>query len=101
MPTRERISAKLRRRRPRLRVRARRANYVITDAHVLPFLPPANLERDLNEETNLHLIGPCGAEPSVAASCLPIRSPTSPSSSIPSPAMTRFGLCFMILVLWR
>jgi hypothetical protein len=47
-----------------------RDNYVITAAHVLPFLPPAHLGRYLNEETYQHLIGPHDARPSVTAACV-------------------------------
>jgi hypothetical protein len=41
--------------------------YIVTAAHCLPFLPPAQLGRYPQEEIYLHLIGP---EPGIAGRCL-------------------------------
>jgi hypothetical protein len=49
---------------------ARRGNYVITAAHVLPSFPPAHLFFFPEENTYKRLIGPLKAEPTIAAACV-------------------------------
>jgi hypothetical protein len=50
-------------------VRAARANYIITAAHVLPRLPPPRLFHHLERETYPRLIGERDAELTVTAAC--------------------------------
>jgi hypothetical protein len=51
-------------------VAARRGNYVITAAHVLPSFPPAHLLPYPEESTYKRFIGRLNAEPTVAAACV-------------------------------
>jgi hypothetical protein len=63
----------------------REGKLIITVAHCLPYLPPANRARYLKEATYENLIGPIREAPNIWADvCSPTRSRTLPYSAPPT-----------------